>query len=146
MVGYQSPVWWKLGPQESYDIMMFAVGFYFLLKWLSTESVSSRILKLAALVYLLPFVGLYVLYMQMRGKKVTVGNLWEAVRERLPYLLVIGILFVAEMVLIVFVIGTNNYSYVGLDETIAADQYIQVWNNAAHANLKWYVRFGILMA
>ena len=37
MVGYQSAVWWKLGPQESYDIMMFAAGFYFLLKWLSTE-------------------------------------------------------------------------------------------------------------
>lgn len=155
MVGYQSAVWWKLGPQESYGIMMFAVGFYFLLKWLSTDRRGYALASFAALllmsfykesfILLLPFVGLYVLYMQMRGKKVTVGNLWEAVRERLPYLLAIGILFVAEMVLIVFVIGTNNYSYVGLDETIAADQYIQVWNNAAHANLKWYVRFGILM-
>ena len=35
MVGYQSAVWWKLGPQESFDMMMFAVGFFFLQKWLS---------------------------------------------------------------------------------------------------------------
>ena len=47
--------------------------------------------------------------------------------------------------MIVFVIGTNNYSYVGLDESVTLDQYVQVWSNAAHGNLKWYVRFGILM-
>lgn len=155
MTGYQSAVWWKLGPQESYDIMLFAVGFYFLLKWLSTDRKGYAFASFGSLllmslykepfILLLPFVGLYVLYVQMRGKKVTVANLWEAVRKKLPYLLAIGILFAAEMVLIVFVIGTNNYSYVGLDESITADQYIQVWGNAAHGNLKWYVRFGVLM-
>lgn len=155
MVGYQSAVWWKLGPQESYDIMMFAIGFYFLLKWLSTDRKGYAFASFGALflmsiykepfILLLPFVGLYVLYAEMQDKKVNIANLWAVVRRRLSYLLTIGMLFVAEMVLIVFVIGTNNYSYVGLDESITAEQYIQVWSAAAHANLKWYVRFGILM-
>lgn len=155
MVGYQSAVWWKLGPQESYDIMMFATGFFFLLKWLATDRTGYAAASLGAFflmsvykepfILLLPFVGLYVLYAEMQNKKVNVVNLWEAVKKRLPYLLTIGILFVVEMFLIVFVIGTNNYSYVGLDESMAVEQYVQVWDAAAHANLKWYVRFGILM-
>lgn len=155
MVGYQSAVWWKLGPQESYDIMMFAVGFYFLLKWLSTNRRGYAFASFAALFFmsvykepfilLLPFVGLYVLYREMDGRKVTIPNLWAAARKRLPYLLAIGILFCAEIFLIVFVIGVNNYSYVGLDESVSLDQYIQVWSDAAHGNLKWYVRFGVLM-
>lgn len=156
MVGYQSAVWWKLGPQESFDIMMFAMGFFFLLKWLITNKRGYAFASFGALflmsiykepfILLLPFVGLFVLYTEMRGRKVTIANLWEAVRRRLPYLLAIGILFAAEMFLIVFVIGTNNYSYVGLDESITMDQYVQTWSNAARENLKWYVRFGILMA
>lgn len=155
MVGYQSAVWWKLGPQESYDIMMFSVGFFFLLKWLSTNKKGYAFASFVALflmsiykepfILLLPFVGLFVLYAGMQGQKVTVANLWAAVRRRLSYLLAIGILFATEMFLIVFVIGTNNYSYVGLDESITMEQYVQIWSNAAHGNLKWYMRFGVLM-
>lgn len=155
MVGYQSAVWWKLGPQESYDIMMFAIGFYLLLKWLGTNKKWYAFASVGALflmslykepfILLLPFAGLYVLYEEMAGRKVTVRELWGAVRRRLPYLLSIGLIFVAEMVLIVFVIGTNNYSYVGLDESVTVDQYVQAWSLAAHTDLKWYVRFGVLM-
>ncbi len=155
MVGYQSAVWWKLGPQESYDIMMFAIGFFFLLKWLSTKRRGYAAASFGALFFmsiykepfilLLLFVGLYVLYGEMRGKRVTAAALLSAVRQRLPYLLAIGILFAAEIFLIVFVTGTNNYEYVGLDESITAEQYVQIWSEAAHGNLKWYVRFGVLM-
>lgn len=155
MVGYQSAVWWKLGPQESFDILLFALGFYFLLRWLRTDRRWCSFVSLGSFflmsiykepfILLLPFAGLYVLYEEMQGQKVTVRGLWEAVRRRMPYLFTLGILFVAEMFLIVFVIGTNNYSYVGLDESVTPDQYIQVWSQAAQADLKWYVRFGILM-
>lgn len=155
MVGYQSAVWWKLGPQESYGIMMFAIGFYFLLKWLQSGKKWYSFASIAAFflmsvykepfILLLPFVGLYVLYVQMQGKKTTIGNLRDAARRRLPYLLSLGIIFAVEMYLIVFVIGANNYSYVGLDESITLAEYKQVWSAAAGGNLKWYVRFGILM-
>lgn len=154
LVGYQSAVWWKLGPQESYDIMMFALGFWLLLKWLRTDRRWYAFASAAAFflmsiykepfILLLPFAGLYVLYEEMQGRKVTVSGLWAAVRRRLPYLMAIGLMFAAEMFLIVFVIGTNNYSYVGLDESVTLEQYAQAWSLAAHTDLKWYVRFGCL--
>lgn len=155
MVGYQSAVWWKLGPQESYDIMMFAIGFYLLLKWLRTGKkwysfASAGAFFLMSLykepfILLLPFVGLYVLYEEMKDKRMTIGSLWNAVKRRFPYLLTLGIIFAVEIYLLVFVIGTNNYSYVGLDESMTLEAYKQVWRQAVGANLKWYVRFGILM-
>lgn len=155
MVGYQSPVWWKLGPQESYDIMMFAIAFYLMLKWLKTNVRGYMIGSLIAFflmsvykepfILLIPFVMLYVVYEEMKGKKLSVEALWNSVKSRWGYLLTLGVIFVVEMILIVFVIGTNNYEYVGLDETISLSQYIETWNGAFHNNLKWYCRFGIIM-
>lgn len=155
MLGYQSPVWWKLGPQESYDIMMFAIGFYFLLRWLQEKRKRDAVISIAALILmsiykepfilLLPFVCLFVVWQDMQGKKVTVKSLWEAVRGRLPYLLTLVLVFVAEMFLLVFVIGTNNYDYVGMDSSLTLADYKRIWLDAAGADLKWYIRFGILM-
>ena len=155
MVGYQSPVWWKLGPQESYDMMLFALGFYFLLRWLQDGGhihavISAMCLFLMSIykepfILLLPFVCLYVVYYEMQDKKLTVRNLWAAIRARLPYLLVVAGIFVAEMLLLLFVIGTNNYDYVGLDNSLTLSDYGKVWAAAAAADLKWYIRFGILM-
>lgn len=154
LVGYQSAVWWKLGPQESYDIMMFALGFWLLLKWLRTGQKWCSFASVGAFflmslykepfILLLPFIGLYVLYEEMKGREVTFLHLWEAAKRRLPYLLAIGFIFAAEMFLLVFVIGTNNYSYVGLDESVTMEQYVQAWSLAAHTDLKWYMRFGVL--
>lgn len=134
--------------------MMFALGFWLMLKWLRTgrrwyaaASVGAFFLMSIykePFILLLPFVGLYVLYEEMTGKKVTLSALFAAVRRRLPYLMALGLMFAAEMFLIVFVIGTNNYSYVGLDESVTLEQYAQAWALAAHTDLKWYVRFGWL--
>lgn len=155
MVGYQSAVWWKLGPQESYAIMMFAIGFFLLLKWLhggakwyAYASVAFFFLMSVykePFILLLPFVGLYILYEELQGKRFTAANVWEAVKIRLPYLLAIGIIFAVEILLIAFVIGTNNYDYIGLDESITLRQYLEIWHQAGHANLKWYRRFGLVM-
>lgn len=155
MVGYQSAVWWKLGPQESYDIMMFALGFYLLLMWLGTDKKRYAFLSIGCFflmslykepfILMLPFVGLYVLYAQTGGSRVTFSGLWEAIKRRFPYLLALGTIFAVEMCLIVFVIGVNNYSYVGLDKSLDWDFYVQVWREAMQKNMKWYVRFGMLM-
>ena len=155
MVGYQSAVWWKLGPQESYGMLLFATGFYLLLTWLegggAWRAAGSAFLFFLMSLYkesfilLLPFVLLYVLYAQMRGReRLTAASLWESVRAKWGYLLVLGLLFTAEMLLLLFVIGTNNYEYIGLDAQMTYEQYREVWLNALGADLKWYFRFGVI--
>lgn len=152
MVGYQSAVWWKLGPQESYGMMMFSIGFLLLLNWLRTGKKYQAVLSLLifvltstykeSFIIMLPFVMLYIVYDGMKGQEVTIPNLWNVVRAKLPYLSVLAVVLIAELYLMVFVVGTNNYSYIGLDSAITLSQYHDTWSNAFHADLKWYVRFG----
>ncbi len=155
MMGYQSAVWWKLGPQESFGMTLFAGGFYLMLTWLESgkrwRAVCSVGLFFLMSVYketfllLFPFLMLYVVYERMRGKKITAFALWEAVRENGAYLLAVGLIFAAELFLLVFVIGTNNYSYVGLDSHMTYEQYKAVWQTALGKDLKWYFRFGVVL-
>lgn len=155
MVGYQSAVWWKLGPQESFDSMLFALGFLWMLRWLYRGRRRDQILSIGCFlamslyketfVLLFPFLCLYVVYDQMRGQKLSLHTLWNVVKTRLSYLLVLSGIFVTEMLLILFVIGTNNYSYVGLDQSLGLADYIPVWQTALRTDLKWYVFFGSMM-
>lgn len=155
MTGYQSAVWWKLGPQESFGMMLFSVGLYLLLIWLGSGTgwcaIGSVFLFFLMSTYkesfilLLPFIMLYVVYDRMKGKKVTAAALWEAVKGELPYLLTVGLILAVELFLLVFVIGTNNYSYVGLDSQMTLDEYRSAWQLAFTHDLKWYLRFGIIL-
>ena len=155
MTGYQAAAWWKLGPQESFGMMLFSVGFYLLLIWLESANrwcaIGSVFLFFLMSIYkesfilLFPFIMLYVVYDRMKGKKVTAAALWEAVKGALPYLLTVGLILAVEMFLLVFVIGTNNYSYVGLDSRMTLEEYQAAWQLAFTHDLKWYLRFGIIL-
>ncbi len=154
MVGYQSAVWWKLGPQESFGTMLFSVGFYLMLTWLGGgkgwRAVGSACLFFLMSLYkesfilLLPFLMCYALYVQMQGGRITLAALWEGIRARFAWLVFLGVTFAAEMFLLIFVIGTNNYEYIGLDAGLTYKQYRTIWLNALGTDLKWYFRFGVI--
>lgn len=155
MVGYQSAVWWKLGPQESYGMLLFSMTFLFLLRWLQEGKRRDEILSVLffflmsaykeSFILLLPFAGLYVVWQEMRGGSFTLKGLCRAVQRRWGYLAAIAVIFLTEILLLVFVIGTNNYEYVGLDAALTWSDYERVWLDAAGADLKWYLRFGLLL-
>lgn len=155
MVGYQSAVWWKLGPQESFGIMVFSVGFWLLLKWLETGKKYQAFFSLAAFflmsiykesfIMLLPFIMLYIVYDRMKDQAVTIPNLWNVVRENFLYLCVLAVILAVELILLVFVVGTEDYyTYFEMENTITLSDYHTIWCDAFHADLKWYVRFGTL--
>lgn len=76
LVGYQSAVWWKLGPQESLGTLLFAAGFYCMLKWLEDNQKKSMAIISIILFFLMvnykesyvlmiPFIMLYILYYEL---------------------------------------------------------------------------------
>lgn len=154
MVGYQSAVWWKLGPQESYGIMLFSCGFLLLLNWLQTgkkyQGCLSMIFFVLASIYkesfmvMLPFVMLYIVYDGIKSQDITIANLWSVIKKKLLYLSILAIVLIVELCLMVFVVGVNNYSYVGLDSTITLSEYCDIWSEVFRTDLKWYFRFGVL--
>lgn len=155
MVGYQSAVWWKLGPQEAQCTLLFAMGFYCLLKYLTSDRkywmVFSLILLAAMVNYkesyiiLMPFLMLYVLYYELRSEeRVTWKKVGNGIRRRLGYLICLGIIFLIPVSVIVFYVGTNNYGAVGLDASEPFSAYVDGITRSLQGDLKWFKRFGVL--
>lgn len=155
LTGYQSAVWWKLGPQEAQCTLLFSIGFYCMLKWLINSRTSWAVVSIIifllmcnykeSFIILLPFLMLYVLYFDLNKEDVMFSwsEVWKCLTGRLWYYLVLGIIFVAIILFIVFYVGVNDYDKVGLDASVPLKEYVEAFQHALSADLKWYKRFGI---
>ena len=156
LTGYQSAVWWKLGPQEAQCTLLFAAGFYCMLKWLDKNRMSwaagSLIAFLAmcnykeSFIILVPFLLLYVLYYDIEkgGGEISWAGVWKYIKSRLWYYLILGFIFTAIISVIVFYVGVNDYDMVGLDASVPWKVYVEAFQDALRTDLKWYYRFGVL--
>ena len=157
LTGYQSAVWWKLGPQEAQCTLLFSIGFFCMLKWLDNDRTGWAIGSIAfffamcnykeSFIILVPFLMLYVLYHDFNksGEKITWPNIWGHIRNRLWYYLILGIIFTVIILVIVFFVGVNDYDMVGLDASVPWRVYVEAFQDALGSDLKWYYRFGVLL-
>lgn len=156
LVGYQSAVWWKLGPQESQCTMFFAMGFYCMLRFLDNNRKFWAFLSIAfffimsnfkeSFILLIPFLMMYVLYSELEKdeERLTWGKIWRCICNRFWYLLVLGLIFLVLVFVIVVFVGVNDYDMVGLDASIPLKVYVEALQDSFVNDLKWYKRFGIL--
>ncbi len=157
MIGYQSAVWWKLGPQESFGTFIFAFAFFCMLKYLKSSKkgwmAGSCFLLLLMVHYkesyimLMPFLMVYVLYYEINSAEkgqVTLQGVWRCVKKRLGYLVALGVIFLLPVLVIVFVVGTDKYGSVGLEKGMSILDYVDGLGRSLKGDLKWYGRFGVL--
>lgn len=156
LTGYQSAVWWKLGPQEAQCTLLFSAGFYCMLKWLDNNRIGWAIGSIIAFfvmcnykesfIILIPFVLLYVLYhdFDKYGDEISWLNVWKNIKSRLWYYLIVGSIFAVIIMIIIFYVGVNDYDMVGLDASVPWKVYVEAFKDALQTDLKWYYRFGVL--
>lgn len=156
MVGYQSAVWWKLGPQEAQGTLLFSAGLYCMLSWLESNKkkwMLGSILMFTMMVnykesfiILMPFLILYVFYYDVKISDQ--NDIWkgilECIKKRLGYLITLCVIFLVPVLIIVTCVGTNNYGNVGLDAGASFSEYVEGITRSFSGDLKWYKRFGIL--
>lgn len=153
MVGPQSVVWWKLGPQESTGIMLFAVSFYFLLKWLQTSknsyAVVSYVFTLTVALYkesfllLIPFLMCFVIYSDCNKTEFSFSSVRTSVRQHFLFMLIYSLTFIAEVLIIILVVGVSSPGYVGFDSSVTLHQYKIYWLDAIRNYLKYFLYFMI---
>lgn len=156
LVGYQSAVWWKLGPQESQCTMFFAMGFYCMLRFLDNNRKCWAFLSIVlffimsnfkeSFILLIPFLMMYVLYSELEKDetRLTWSKVWKCICNRFWYLLTLGLIFLVLVFIIVVFVGVSDYDMVGLDASIPLNVYIEALQASFVNDLKWYKRFGIL--
>nr|MCR4787650.1 hypothetical protein [Lachnospiraceae bacterium] len=156
LVGYQSATWWKLGTHEIQGIMFFSAGFLFVESYLRNGKKINMVMALIIfemmgllkenLFLLLPFVGLYVLFTDMRsklteepGKNPTLRMAWELIKNRIWFYVFLILIFAEVMLACLFFITPTEYKTSGL-----VNFDISNWASAAGHDLKWFILFGLV--
>lgn len=166
LIGYQSAVWWKLGPQETQCTMLFSIGFFCLLKWLQSKKrkwgISSIILFFImcnykeSFILLIPFIVCYVIYDSIerhsdkakqskdKGLPAQIKETCEGLKGKYWYLITMTLIFIVLIVIILLFVGVNNYGGAGLNADAGWDIYKEAFFKSMNTDLKWFKRFGII--
>ena len=146
LVGPQSAIWWKLGPQELTGTWVFALGLLCLFKWKESRKIVYHIAALLCFIFislykesfiaLLPAVMLMYLYLSMKGREITWKSFWGAVRENIFSELILGITILIEAYIIIFVVGTNESEYIGVNPDLGIWFYVKTFLNNFRLRLR----------
>lgn len=156
LVGYQSVTWWKLGPQESFASMLFALGLYFMLKWLQNKKISRGIGSLLffflmcnykeSYVLLLPFCGAYILYTASQDiQKLTDWKmLFTNLKGKYWYIIALAAIFIYSIVIILLTTGATGYDGFDVRYSLSIYDFLKVFFRSLDEDLKWYKCFTLL--
>lgn len=156
LVGYQSVVWWKLGPQESFGSMLFAMGFYFMLRWLQDGKAGNAFFSLLifflmsnykeSYVLTLPFCGAYILYVV--SQDIRKLSDWKIIFKNLKgkYWYLIGLLacFIYAVAAIILTTKVTGYDGFDVRDSLSIREYLEVFSHSLNGDLKWYKYFTLL--
>lgn len=155
MVGPQSVVWWKFGPQESIGMAMVMTGIWFLLCWSKKGNfiygfVGEIFFILVSLykesfICLLPMAVAIVFFEYWRKENYRIKAIGGWVKKYWIFYLSLALVCIIEGALILLAIGTNEIGYVGLNTEMGLYEYITVWTDCFKGPLKWYVLFGLVI-
>lgn len=156
LVGYQSVVWWKLGPQESFGSMLFALGLYFMLKWLQNRKISRGIVSLLffflmcnykeSYVLLLPFCGAYILYTASWDiqKPSDWKMLFLNLKGKYWYIIGLAAAFIYALAAILLTTGATGYDGFDVRHSLSIRGFLEVFFCSLDGDLKWYKCFTLL--
>ncbi len=138
VIGEQSAVWWRLGPQEPTGLLLLLVSFFFLQKyevysdrkWLvggSLAAILSSFTKESFTLFL-PFIPFLVVAYDIYIEDIehTLIYKWrKSIKKNLLLFPVCIIVFLFNLVLILTKVGTDLDGYAGLDNSLGVLGYIR---------------------
>lgn len=148
LMGPQSAIWWKLGPQELTGTWLVGLSFLCLLHWRETKkwiwNVIGIFLTFVVALYkesyavLIPAVMLFYLYTELDGTEITIKNIMDAIKKNIVSLLILGLFLLFEAYMMVFGVGIASTSYAGVDTSLGLWYYIKMFLN----NFRLHLRIG----
>ena len=137
LLGEQSAIWWRLGPQESLGIMLFSAAMlstYYLSKKRNALSVFIFILILAILslqkeTFCISMPGFFILLLALEcfwsSKKESWKTiLWEFCKKHSIEIILLAVIFFTEIYIIVFDTGLDTLGHAGFHSDMTIVNYI----------------------
>ena len=150
LVGFQAAIWWKLGPQEAQCTVLFAAGFFALLRFLKNGKSAAlaaaffsfvlMALYKESYILLLPFLVCYVIYDTCKDAA-DIRDAWKKLlskKKALAAIFLFGALFVVLILATLLISGTNNYAGAGISASIGIRQILRSYAYALDEDLRWF--------
>ena len=160
LVGYQSPVWWKLGTEQVQSGICFGIAFFTLLLWI--EKPQKKAYAIISILFMLfmgwfhesfvlvmPFLALYPIYEIIREKQIPIKGILKSLRTECSgswwYTITSLALFVGVILSIVLRLGLSSHSPVSFSKSRPISEYINTLKYTLDIGLKWYWYLGIIL-
>jgi hypothetical protein len=149
LIGYHSPLLWKLGPEHIQALICFGIAFLSLLCWL--EDITKKHYAVISFIFavlmgyfhesfflMMPFLAFYVFYDGYRYKS-------NPIKGKLYYCVSVLAAFLLLMLRIIIRLGINSYSDVGFASGRSPLSYVKTVIMSLNYHIKWYWIFGICL-
>ena len=151
--GGQSAVIWRLGPQENLGLLILLILLLYMTKEQHKRKTVILIIMTIFLggikesfLMLLPVLPIMMSIWDVRSqnRNVTLRSLAEAIRKNKIYAIITWLIFVIDIAIIVFVVGTNNNGYAGVDTSAGLKSVIYSAYYILTGKLKTYLLLSAL--
>jgi len=152
LIGQQSPVIWRLGPQEGIGVLLLMLALLSLVRYSKKGTTGNLILSIVltallggikeSFLLLLPILPIFLIYMDLKEEKewFHANVLFREIARRKVYLIVTFIVLIIDLCIIFFYVGTCSIGYAGIDASMGIDQYIAAIFDICMGRLNWYCR------
>lgn len=125
LVGAQSVIWWRLGPNETIGFFLLSASLFFLVNSIFRKNkiqlvVSGILMFLASLSKesFTMFIPAYILLLLWFNFQCgTDKNIFSIIRSNIALISVLLLILLIEAYMIVYVVGTNKIGYAGIDNS-----------------------------
>lgn len=149
----QSAVMWRLGPQENLGLLiLFMLLIYMTKKQDKRKTIILIILAIflggikESFLMLLPVLPIMMSIWDVRSQNesVTIGSLLNEIKKNKIFTLITWLIFVIDIAIIVFVVGTNNNGYAGVDASMGLKSIVYNVYYVLTGKLKVYLLLSLL--
>ena len=160
-IGYQTCTWWKLGTTEVQGILTFSIGFLLTETYIRNKQKKYMIMSLVMfelmsllkenLFILLPFVGFYTLFSDIRmdltekTEKIDAKYVWNIIKSRMIFYVFLILIVLETLYACVFLIDPSAYKG---GEYFSSESLLntEAWIHSITHDLKWFVLFGMVFS
>lgn len=149
--GGQSAVWWRLGPQENWGIIIFMLTLLSLQSYLRNNKSGNMLLSVVLTIFLggikeaflllLPLLPVWAAYWEVNcdGQDISLHNICTSLKKRRIYCVATYLVFLVDMAVILLYVGTDRIEYAGIDAAYGILDFIRgIWN-IVRGRLRLYV-------
>lgn len=154
LIGAQSAIWWRLGPNETIGLFLLSASLFFLANSIFGGQkyqllISAIFIVLASLSKesFTIFIPAYILILLwFKWQRHTYNSVADFVRSNIIFIICLLVVLAIEFFIIIFVVGTHKIGYAGIDNSFSVSKYLTfVYSHLQHNKYTYLIFFGLFL-